>query len=175
MIEQSSKHILITGKPGTGKTTLIKRLIPILPRAGGFYTEEIRFKGKRVGFKIVTLSGEEGILAQKDLHSPFRIGNYGVNIEDIEKVGVKAINAAITSCEVIVIDEIGKMELCSPCFQETVIKALESGKKVLATIPVSPLPFLEQVKNRPDVVIFCISYNNREEVYQKIKKEFCSN
>ena len=65
-MKEFPKHLLITGRPGVGKTTLIKRLIPALPPAGGFYTEEIRSCGERVGFKIVTLAGEEGILAQKD-------------------------------------------------------------------------------------------------------------
>lgn len=168
---KKKKHILITGKPGTGKTTLIKRLASILPRAGGFYTEEIRHQGQRSGFKIVTLSGKEGILAQKGWNSPFRIGSYGVKLEDLEKIGVGEIEKAIVSSEVIVIDEIGKMELCSNKFQEVVIKAFESDKRVLAVIPVSPIPFLEKIKNRSDVVIFSLSYSNRGNVYQEIRKE----
>jgi len=61
-----NNHILITGKPRSGKTTLIKNLIPIAKEnysVAGFYTEEILEKGKRIGFNIRTLEGETGILA----------------------------------------------------------------------------------------------------------------
>src|SRR4030065_370938 len=115
---------LLTGSPGTGKTTAIRQAIARTnARAGGFYTEEIRSGGSREGFKIVTLDGQEGILAHVGITGPRRVSKYGVDTTSLEKIGVNAIHRAIKEDDVIVIDEIGKMELFSPYFQEAVLQA----------------------------------------------------
>lgn len=130
----SPLHILLTGRPRTGKTTLIKRIVKELPCAGGFYTEEITEAGQRVGFKIKTLDEKEGILARKGWKSHYTLGLYGINLEDLEHIGVKAIEEAQKNKEIIVIDELGKMELFSEKFKASVINALNSQKSVLGTI-----------------------------------------
>ena len=82
------KNILLTGRPGCGKTTLIKRVVEELALpAGGFYTEEIRQRGERVGFKIITLSGEEAVFADVDFRTPQRLGKYGLDLAALETVG----------------------------------------------------------------------------------------
>jgi len=111
--------ILLTGGPGIGKTTIIKKWISeIYKEAGGFYTEEIREKGKRIGFKIKTINGKEGILS-KIGSGKHNVGKYTVNIDIFEEIGVKALEDALKNKEVkyIVIDEIGKMELFSEKFK----------------------------------------------------------
>ncbi|GAH03288.1 unnamed protein product [marine sediment metagenome] len=102
---------LLTGKPGTGKTSLIKQAIAgMRGKAGGFYTEEIRSGGVREGFRLVTLDGQDAILAHIDIHSPYRVSKYGVDIDSLDRVGVSALNQAAKECDLIVVDEIGKME-----------------------------------------------------------------
>ena len=163
------ENILVTGKPQTGKTTLIKRLMENVSSAGGFYTEELRDGRARVGFKIVTLDGKEGILAKKGMPSPFQVGKYGIDVKDLEEIGVKTIEEAILFKEIIVIDEIAAMELFSPAFKEVVIKALDCPKMVLGVIQMSNLPFLNDIRNRRDVWVFKLDIYNRENFFRFLK------
>ncbi|GAI48491.1 unnamed protein product, partial [marine sediment metagenome] len=78
--------LLLTGKPGTGKTALIKEAIAKTRiRAGGFYTEEIRSGGVRQGFRIITLDGQDGILAHINISSPYQVSKYRVDINSLNE------------------------------------------------------------------------------------------
>jgi len=162
-------NILITGKPGSGKTTLIRRIIEKHNlNAGGFYTEEIRIGGRREGFKIISLDGKESILAHVNIESKFKVSKYGVDIKSIEEIGVASIFKAIEENDVVVIDEIGKMELFSSNFRHAVNVALNSEKTVLATILLAPYPFTDKIKRRKDVTLFYLTPDNREKVEEEI-------
>ena len=116
---------LLTGAPGTGKTTIIREAVARAHvKAGGFYTQEMRVGGKRQGFNIVTLDGQSTILAQTDNPGPHRVGKYSVNITHLDSVGVPAIYQAIDESDVVIVDEIGKMELFSLRFREAVETAI---------------------------------------------------
>ncbi|WP_207681619.1 nucleoside-triphosphatase [Desulfonema magnum] len=66
-------NILFTGPPGCGKTTLVEKIVRHTNTpATGFFTREIRKKGKRVGFSISTLDGKQGVLAHKNISGPYR-------------------------------------------------------------------------------------------------------
>jgi nucleoside-triphosphatase len=165
------KNILISGRPGSGKTTLIKEILKELKlKAVGFYTQEIRENGKRIGFKIINLAGKEGILAHKDIKSPYSVSKYKVKIEDLEKIGVKAILEGLKGKNLIVIDEIGKMELFSEKFKKAVLKALNSKNKVLATIKLTSDPFSNKIKKRKDSQIFYLKKENFPEIKKEIKE-----
>jgi len=165
------KNLLITGKPGCGKTTLIRKIVKLYPdKFGGFYTEEIREKGKRKGFKICPLFGKGGIFADIDYESPFRVGRYGVNIEIFENIGVEAIKKAIGTSKIIIVDEIGKMELFSEKFKRELIRALDSEQKVLATITLSNLEFVNEIKRRDDCNVLFLTRENFNLILDKIKK-----
>lgn len=161
---------LLTGRPGTGKTSLIKQAVGGLKgRAGGFYTEEIRVGGTRLGFKLITLDGDEAVLAHVDFHSQYRVGKYGVDVDGLERVGVPALAEAIGQRDVVVIDEIGKMELFSGRFREVVLEAINSGKLVLGTIMLSPYPWADDIKRQPKVKLVEVTRPNYYRVLADIK------
>ncbi len=165
-------NYLLTGHPGVGKTTIIKKLIEKLKLpAGGFYTEEIREDNKRMGFSIVTLSGQKGVLAHRNFKSRYKVGNYGVGVYTLNKIGVKEIQMCLVEKKVIVIDEIGKMELLSPQFQDVVSKALDADNPILGTITLARHPFAQKVKTRDDVKIYEVTKENRDEVLKTLTKE----
>ncbi|BFI73273.1 nucleoside-triphosphatase THEP1 [Nanoarchaeota archaeon] len=155
--------IFITGKPGVGKTTLIKKIYSNFPeKFFGFYTEEIRENKERIGFKIITTWGEELLLASKNIRTDYRVKNYFVIKENIDIVSEKILEN-ININKVILIDEIGKMELYSEKFKELVNIIINDEKiNVLATIN---LYYLPMVKNN-------YIYLKREDfnkIYKKIE------
>ena len=163
------KNILICGPPGVGKTTLIKKILEnINLRAGGFYTEEIKENNRRVGFKIISLDNQEGILAHTSIKKSKRVGRYGVNIYDLENIGVKSLSQALRDDDLIIIDEIGKMEVFSEEFKEKVLDCLNSEKFVLATIGIGGDKFISNIKRRDDIILFKVTKENRNKLIEII-------
>lgn len=155
--------LLVTGPPGCGKTTLIRNAVAELGvPAAGFYTEEIRSAGRREGFALVTMDGRRTTLASVRIRSPHRVSRYGVDVEALEAVGVAALEATGAAAELVVIDEIGKMELFSSRFREAVLRALDGGRPVLASIMLSSHPFADALKARPDVRLIHLTPETRE-------------
>lgn len=160
---------LLTGKPSTGKTSLIKQaLAEIKVKAGGFYTEEIRSQGTRQGFRLVTLDGQTATLAHVDIHSPHRVSKYGVDVDRLEQVGVAALRRTAQEFDLVVIDEIGKMELLSEKFRDTVMEIIDSGKKVLGTIMLQANPFADAIKRKPQVNLLTVTPENRQQVLAEV-------
>jgi nucleoside-triphosphatase len=137
-------------------------------KAGGFYTEEIRSGGVREGFRLVTLDGQHTILAHVDIHSPYRVSKYGVDIASLDRVGVSALNQAAKECELVVVDEIGKMELFSANFREAIWQIINSGKKVLGTIMFQANPWADAVKHQPQVNLVEVTRANHQRVLEEI-------
>jgi nucleoside-triphosphatase len=161
---------LITGKPGTGKTSLIKQALAGLDvAAGGFYTEEIRSQGARLGFRLVTLDGHETVLAHVGYSRRFRVGKYGVDVEGLDRVGVAALRRAAGKCDLVVVDEIGKMELFSDEFRDTVSAMIDGGKRVLGTIMLASHPWADAVKNRPEINLVTVTRGNFEHVLNNLR------
>lgn len=157
----TSNKVLFTGPPGCGKSTLIEEILRETQRPStGFFTREMREKGRRVGFSINTLDGEKGILAHQSIRSKYRVGKYGVNLADIDQIAVPAM---IPSSEdvMVVIDEIGKMECFSHPFRNTVIRILNSVNPLLGSIPSRGSTFIEQIKKRRDILLIEVSEKNR--------------
>jgi nucleoside-triphosphatase len=130
---------LITGPPGVGKSTAVSRVILRLKSAGvivgGCTTAEQRSGGTRVGFEVRDLtSGRSGELASVASRFGPRVGRYRVNLTDLARVGAAGLEAAASSSEAIVIDEVGPMELVSPEFRRAVRRCMESGKPILAVV-----------------------------------------
>lgn len=163
------KNILICGPPGVGKTTLIKKILEKLNlKAGGFYTEEIKENNRRVGFKIISLDNQKGILAHISIKGAKRVGRYGVNIDDLEGIGVKSLGRALRNEDLVIIDEIGKMEIFSDKFKEKVLDRLHSEKFVLATIGIGGDKYISRIKERDDVIVFEMNRENRDRLIDRI-------
>ena len=158
--------LLLTGPPRCGKTTLVMRVVEEVRREGvrlsGFYTEEVRSGGERVGFDIVTLDGEVAPLSRKGTGRGPRVGSYRVDLPSLEGVAVPAMGNI--EAEAIVVDEIGLMELKSPLFKEAVLKVLGDPRPFLATIRWKREPFCDGVKGRSDTEVLEVGPNDRDEL-----------
>jgi nucleoside-triphosphatase len=165
------RHILLTGHPGIGKTTLIQSVIEPLAdlHPVGFYSRELREEGARVGFELVSLNGRKEILAHIHLESPFKVSKYAVNIRGFENFLVEL--HLTGEKKLVIIDEIGKMESFSSEFKKLVRSLLDSSATVIATIPIRGDLFIEQIKNRHDVHIYQVTKKNRNDLVNTIIKE----
>ncbi|XP_004620377.1 cancer-related nucleoside-triphosphatase isoform X1 [Sorex araneus] len=180
-----ARHVFLTGPPGVGKTTLIQKATEVLISSGmpidGFYTEEVRQGGRRIGFDVVTLSGMRGPLSRVGSEPPpgkreCRVGQYVVDLTSFEQLALPVLRNASSSSGaghgVCVIDEIGKMELFSQPFIQTVRHTLSTpGTVVLGTIPIpkgKPLALVEEIRNRKDVKVFTVTKENRNHLLQDI-------
>ncbi|MFW6134132.1 MAG: nucleoside-triphosphatase [Elusimicrobiota bacterium] len=161
-------NFLITGNPGTGKTTLIKKAISDIDHPVGFYTEEIRKNGKRCGFITNTLSTcNSQQLAHTDISSEHTLGKYKINVQNFEKL-IKKEFENYTKAELLVIDEIGKMEIFSKYFREKIIELLNSPIPLIGIIQKTNYPFIKNLTSRNDITIVELKRNNSENLFQKI-------
>ena len=158
-----ARIVLLTGRPGVGKTTCLQRTLAGLGTpAGGFVTEEIRAGGKRVGFALVTLEGERAVLAHVDRAGGPRMGPYRVNLDALDRVGVPALREAMRRRHLVVIDEIGKMEMAAPAFRAVVDEALRGPVTILGTILVGPHPWADTIKAHPAVRLIAVTPATRD-------------
>jgi nucleoside-triphosphatase len=155
------KNLFLTGAPSSGKTTVIKKVIEGLDHpANGFYTEEERIEGRRVGFMMKALDGRTGYLAHQDIKSDFHIRRYGISIENIETIA--ALSITPLNRNIIILDEIGKMECFSAVFKIAAIKALDSPNIVLGTITFGGDEFILGIKKRDNIEIIEVTPGNRD-------------
>jgi nucleoside-triphosphatase len=166
---RTKKNILITGPPGIGKTTIMKKIAQMLKDSGpaGFYTAEIREGGVRHGFELVGLNGRKGILSHIDIKGPHHVGRYGVDIKGFE-IFLDALMLTDPSVTLVMIDEIGKMECLSQRFRTVVGTVLGSEKTVIATIALKGPGFIAEVKGRDDAMLFEMTLENRDSLAEEI-------
>jgi len=164
-VEVSGHALLITGSPGAGKTTAVRRIAASLPgwRLAGFFTEELRMGGARLGFRAVTVGGIEQIMAHVDLRGPCRVGKYGVDLSVIDRL-VDSELAATSTVDLYVVDEIGKMECCSEAFVSAVRRLLASPALLLATIARRGGGLIAEAKTMPGVQLWELTRSNRDEL-----------
>ncbi|GBC74886.1 Nucleoside-triphosphatase THEP1 [archaeon HR06] len=167
-----AKLILITGRPGIGKTSLIINLVDRLREKGfligGIVSRELRRDKERYGFEILDLlSGKRGLLASIDLPYGPRIGKYKVNLIDLKEIASNSLDKALENCDLIVCDEVGPMELLSPEFKRSIKKALDSGKPLLFSLHHKIRdPIVEELLAKGEV--FELTLENRDELKEKV-------
>jgi len=166
--------IFLTGNPGIGKTTILLKVVESLKvkgySVGGMISHEIRSCGNRVGFEIVDLSsGKRGWLAHINQPTGPQVGRYRVNLKDLEDIGATAIEKASKSFNVIVIDEIGPMELFSGKFKNAVEGAVKSDKLVVGIVHwKAKNKLVEEIKAMEECEVLMVTYGNRDKLHQLI-------
>ena len=157
--------ILLEGRPGAGKSTVAQRLADLLRSEGvligGFVTGELRERGRRVGFAVETFASDRATLAHVSLQGPPKVSRYGVDLEAFERVALPALEAA-KSAEVVVLDELGKMELASEPFCKSVLALFESALPVFATAQLAHHPFTDALKRRKQVERLRVTKQTRD-------------
>ncbi|MFB3904646.1 MAG: nucleoside-triphosphatase [Acidobacteriota bacterium] len=169
------KNLLLTGHPGVGKTTLLVTLVERFRQypVTGFFTEEIREAGERVGFRAVTLNGSSAVFAHKDYHTDprLRVGRYGVKPDVLEALVLPHLEPERKSARLVFIDEIAKMELLSPRFKDRVLAVLDSPVPVVATISLKGTGFVKHTKSRADAKMITVTFQNRGVLAGQLERE----
>lgn len=169
-----SSNVLLTGSPGCGKTTVVRRVAERLEhlRLAGFYTQELREGGRRVGFEAVGLSGGRAPLAHVKSGSAKRVGRYGVELGEFDEIVREELERPPPEVDLYVIDEIGKMECYSETFVEQIRGLLDGERPVLATVAARGGGFISEVKDRDDVEILQVTKHNRDELPGELAARF---
>jgi nucleoside-triphosphatase len=161
--------ILLEGRPGVGKTTLAIAVVDALADRGvelsGFTTKELRERGRRVGFLIEAIGGGREVMAHVDYSEPPTVGKYGVDLEALEQVALPALDKR---SEVLVIDELGKMELHSQALCDAVTAAMQEDGNVVATVQATAHPFTDPLKSRDDVSVIQVTRANRDDLRARV-------
>ena len=171
LVDEGTPRLLLEGRPGIGKSTLARRLLALLQQAGvpvaGFTTAELRTGRRREGFTVEAVSGAQGVLAHIDLPGPPRVGRYGVDLPTFERVALPALHAPSTG-GVVVVDELGKMELASAAFQEAVSDLLGREVAVVATVHLTHHRFTDALKRRPDIRVVRVTDRTRDALPEQL-------
>lgn len=169
------QKILITGPPRCGKSTLISKLIEYYTKEKftifGFLTPEIRTRGKRIGFDIVDIySGEKSPLARVgNFITKFKLGKYTVFIDQFEKFLERTLLLEEKHIDLIIIDEIGKMELFSEKFQDFVKMIFNSNISIIATIGLNLRhPIKNYLLNIPSVLLMNLNRQNSQLIFKEV-------
>jgi nucleoside-triphosphatase len=156
-----ARVLLLTGRPGVGKTTVVRAVPALLPgsRLSGFTTEEIREKGRRLGFRGTTLNGHDAVIAHVSLTGPARVGKYGVDVRAIDELA-ETLDPQ-RRVDAYLVDEIGRMECLSTVFVAAVRGLLASPVRLVATVAAHGGGLIAKVKAHPGVVLWQVTHANR--------------
>ncbi len=163
--------ILLTGVPGGGKTTAVRKVCSRLIERGfvlsGFYTEEVRSRGERRGFRAVSLDGRQAVLADVSIRGPHQVSRYGVDLASFDGLVLDLLRPR-RGVDLYVVDEIGKMECFSPRFVASVRLLLDSGASLLATVASRGGGLITEVKRTPGAALIQLTRSSRDQVPQQV-------
>jgi len=165
------RMFFVTGRPGIGKTTVVLNAVNGLKdkgyTVGGMLSREVREKGTRIGFEIRDLTtGQKGWLAHVEQPTGPQVSKYKVNLNDLDRVGARAIQNAMREVDIVIVDEIGPMELFSPIFKQAIKDLITSDRLVLGVIHYSARdPIIDSIKAREDAEIIEATMGNRQSLH----------
>ncbi|MEG1255322.1 nucleoside-triphosphatase [Clostridium sp.] len=165
--------VLFSGYPRIGKTTILKKIVQMIGECNciGFYTEEVRNGFDRIGFDCVSLDGKRQRIADVDLQSDVRIGRYGINIKAFEDFALQTISNYSSRNKIIIIDEIGPIQLLSTKFKQQIGNILSGTNCVIGTIFYDKHPDIDEMKKLPGIKIYSINNENRNTISENIFHE----
>ena len=170
--------MFLTGVPGVGKSTVVRKVAEMIQQSGvkvgGMTSGDLRSGAARVGFEIRDLlAGETGVLAHVNQPTGPGIGRYRVRSEDLDRIGAEAILSAIKDADLIVVDEVGPMELISRRFKDAVQAALTSGKPLLGTVHRNAQdPLVRVIKSSPSIEVVEVTLENRDSLANGLVERF---
>ena len=176
-MNELKRIILVTGPPGIGKTSLMRRTVTELKKReysiGGVICHEVREGGLRVGFEIMDLStAQRGWLAHVNQLTGPAVGKYRINLTDMDIIGAGSIIDAVKNADILAIDEIGPMELMSPAFSKALLQAVKSSKPLLGTIHYKlSNSLIESIKMREDTEIIDVTRENRATLHNIVAEK----
>ena len=167
--EPRSRLLSLTGVPGVGKTTVIRRVAGLLAgqRVAGCYTEELRVGGQRQGFRLIGFDGQQGLIAHVDFPTRHRVGKYGVDVSALDRLA-EATLAPDPATAVFLVDEIGKMECLSPRFVAAMRKVLASDNTVVATVSQKGGGFMAEIRRREHSPLWEVTRRNRDQLPARV-------
>lgn len=168
--EEETMLVMVTGLPGTGKSTLCRKILSALHwKAGGFCTMPVMHEGKRVGFDMFPM--EEGkIITPGFPMARFKVnGELEIYPEAFTVIGVKAVERSLNSkSECIFMDEIGRFEKDNTAFLNAVWDAVVQKEiPVLVVLKKENLPFNLKVWSLEEALHLDLDLVDREEAYNR--------
>ena len=163
------RHVLVTGAPGTGKTTVIQRLARLVGdlQLAGFCTAEIRRRGERRGFRLIGFDGTEALIAHVDLPKTARVGKYGVDVAAMDAAADAAL-APSQGVQLYLVDEIGKMECLSVRFVEHMQRIVAGRVPLIATVARRGSGYIAEVKRDQRCELWTLSRANRDAMPEEL-------
>ena len=166
---EHARILLVTGPPRVGKTTLVRRACASVgsSASAGFYTEEIRDRGRRVGFRLVPFDGQPEVMAHVSFGGPYCVGRYGVDVSALDRV-VERTLIQNDPPRVVVVDEIGKMECFSARFVAAVRNTVRSDRPLLATVAARGGGLIAEVTRANDAALLEVTTDSRDGLVESV-------